>query len=182
MRSIRDCAEARWLPSRFRYALFRLFAYVKLRQARPEPRPGLLLVVDRDQNPIESSALSLWVLLTLSAWVTYELMRLVPAAAAVVLAPLAAAVLIELPLFVICLPLARLGVRMDPQASSVVFLSLLTVAAGWYALVPAWVRFVSWQFLAGLGLNGAAALVAFALRRRIAAAEAQYGGGSPSAA
>jgi hypothetical protein len=39
-------AAARWLPSRHNFALFRLLAWLRLRNAHPEPAP-VILGIDR---------------------------------------------------------------------------------------------------------------------------------------
>lgn len=176
MRFVRDRAEARWLPSRFRYALFRLLAFVKLRNAKPEPAPGLLLMIDRDQNALESMSMAVWIVATMTAFVTYELDRVLPLGVAIVPAFFVALLLIEIPIHPIGLSLPRGRMNVDTQTWC--NLALIAAAAAWYASRPAWVRFAGWQFLFFLLLNGAASLVVLPLRSRIAALEATYGGES----
>lgn len=180
MKIARGRAEARWLPSRHRFALFRLWAFARLRSARPEPRPARILMIDSDQSAVECYTVSTWVWLTTSAYVAFELAKPWP---------LPFAILASLPLgsLAIQVPIYTMGVFVLPaiQAlsrarlalagiSSTVLMVLQLVAASHYALERTWIRFVAWQFLAIVALNAIAATIVFLLRGSIARLEATY--------
>jgi hypothetical protein len=155
---IRDREDARWLPSRFRFALFRLFALLRMRFTPPRPRPGLIMAVHRDQSEIEAYAVALWIFAT----VTCFLSALMPIAIAAVFAPLA----MQIPLYIV----AR-GTRVN----SILLMALIAAAAIYFATRPVWIRFAAWQFLALVALNAVAALIMLALRGAVRKMEARCG-------
>ncbi|MEA2336532.1 MAG: hypothetical protein QOE82_539, partial [Thermoanaerobaculia bacterium] len=71
MNVVVDRPEARWLPSRHRFALARLIAYVTLRGARgvAEKPEHLILPIDRDQTAVEMNSIAVWVLATTICYV-----------------------------------------------------------------------------------------------------------------
>lgn len=181
MRIVRGRAEARWLPSRHRFALFRLWAFARLRNARPEPRPDLLLVVDPDQSAVECYTASTWLWLTTSAYIAFELSMFWPL-------PLAALASLPLACLAVQVPIYAMGAVVLPAVqalsrsrlaglagiSSVFLVALHVIAASHYSLERTWVRFVAWQFLAVVALNAIAATIVFLLRDAIARLEATY--------
>jgi hypothetical protein len=179
---VRGRAEARWLPSRHRFALFRLWAYARLRGARPEPDPNVMLMVNPDQSATEVFTTSSWVSLTTSAYIAAELAESWPLAIAIASAiPLAMAA-VQIPLYVcgtLILPTMPTIARTRPNAlaaiNSVVTWIALLLAASYYATKSSWARFAAWQFLAVVALNAVAATILFLLRKRVAALEASYG-------
>lgn len=174
MRIVRDRAEARWLPSRHRFGLFRLWAYARLRSAAPEPAPGLMLMVDADQSAVESYTASAWLALTTTGFIAAELSKLWPLAAAIAAAIPLACIALHLPLVVAPIILLRKGTGHAAINSTAIVVIHVAVAA--YLMRDAsWGRFVAWQFLAVLGLNAIAAAIVFLLRGRIASLEAGYG-------
>src|SRR4051794_21762234 len=68
--TIRNRPEARWLPSRHRFALFRLYALLRLVSAKPEQTEAeLVLPIERDQSAHEQYAVALWIYVTAVAYV-----------------------------------------------------------------------------------------------------------------
>jgi hypothetical protein len=60
--------------------------------------------------------------------------------------------------------------------NGIVVMLLFIGAAAFFSTHPSWVRFIAWQFLALVALNGIAAVVVFSLRGSIARLEAAVGG------
>ena len=183
MRMVTGRREARWFPSRHSSALFRLAAYVRLRNAAPEPA-DVTMVIDPHQSAVETWCVGLWILLTTTCFLAASLFSgwSVPLAmaislviaVAVVHAALFAAGLVVTPLWQLVAgrTLDRTGVN------SVVIVSFLSGAAAYFATRPTWVRYVAWQYLGALGINAVAAVVVFAMRDSIARLEANVGGES----
>ena len=164
MKVVRDRADARWLPSRHRFALFRLFAFLRLRNAKPERREGLMLVVDRDQTAIEHHGISLWIVLTATCYVAATLFAAWPVALALPVAFVVAAGAVEV-------PMVLAGLVVPSRVNSVLLMSILIAAAAYFATQRTWVRFAAWQFLALVALNAVAAMIVFLLRGSIARLE-----------
>jgi hypothetical protein len=162
---VRGRADARWLPSRHRFALFRLYAFLRLLGAKPEHREGLVLVVDRDQTAFEHHGASLWIVLTAACYFAASLFRGWPLPVAMIAALAAAAVAVELPL------LSGLILRSGARASAIVTIALLIAASVHFARQTSWVRFAAWQFLGVLALNALASIIVFLLRAPIARLE-----------
>jgi hypothetical protein len=158
LRIVRDREDARWLPSRFRFALFRLFAFVRMIGARPCERPGIMLAIDPDQSTIEQCGIALWTAATLSCF----LASVMPLAVAIILTPVA--MLIPLWIF-------RGGVRFH----SILSMALIAIAAAYFATRPIWIRYVAWQFLALMALNAIAALIMLPLRGQVRKMEERCG-------
>ena len=172
MKIVRGRADARWLPSRFHFALFRLFAYVRMRLAKPE-HADVSLIIDRDQNNLESPLLSAWATLTITCWIAGTLFASWPLPLALLAAVPVAITCLEIPIVTIGLLRKR---ENNIALTSVVMMSLLIAAALYFARAHSWIRFVSWQFLAGVALNALAAPIAFLLRGSIAEMENAVGG------
>ena len=169
MRLVRGRADARWLPSRHNFALFRLGAYLRLRRAQPEHR-DVILVIDRHQSTTETWAVTCWLAFTLTCYLAATLFADWPIAIAIVISlPLSVATL-QVPAILSALTIARFA-RNRIRVNSIALMVFFTAASAYLALRPTWVRFVAWQFLALLALNAVAAIVAFALRGSIAALE-----------
>ena len=164
MKAIRGRAEGRWLPSRHHFALCRLYAFLRLRAAKPEARETLMLVVDRDQTAWEHHGTSLWVVLTVACYIAAMLRRVWPVALAIVAAVPLAAAAIEV-------PIVAGGFFFRGRANGVFFMILLTAASAYFARQTSWVRFVAWQFFALMILNAIAALILLLLREPIARLE-----------
>jgi hypothetical protein len=164
MKVIRDRADARWLPSRHHFALFRLFAFLRMRSAKPEPRPGLILVVDPDQTAAEHHGISLWIVSTVTCYVAATLFATWPAALALPVAFVVAAGAIEV-------PVVLGGLALPSRGNSLLLMVLLIAVAAYFATQRTWVRFAAWQFLALIALNAVAAMIVFLLREPIARLE-----------
>ncbi|HKR65275.1 MAG TPA: hypothetical protein VJZ00_16200, partial [Thermoanaerobaculia bacterium] len=65
MRMIRGRRDARWLPSRHNFALFRLLAYLRCRTLAPEPA-DVMIMIDRHQSTLENYTVSAWIFVTLT--------------------------------------------------------------------------------------------------------------------
>lgn len=180
MRMIRERGEARWLPSRYHFALFRLGAYMRLRRAKPEPRPGLALGIDHDQSAFESYSASFWLLATVSCYFFVELARHLVWPVALLLSIPMASFAIQIPLYLsggLILPFFTPdGFTGHAKVNSVLTFVVQLGAASYYATSRSWVRFAAWQFLALLALNALAAVILFLLRGDIARLESAYGG------
>ena len=177
MRMVRGRAEARWLPSRHHFALFRLGGYLRLRSAKPEPKPHVMLAVDRDQSAFEGYGVSAWLLVTVACYVYFELSSRMAWPLALLLAAPLASLALQIPLFfvgAVLAPLVSGAYGHNARVNSIATVSLQIVVASYYATERAWVRFAGWQFLFFVALNALAAIVLFALRADVARLEASY--------
>ncbi|HVR41708.1 MAG TPA: hypothetical protein VMU84_21605, partial [Thermoanaerobaculia bacterium] len=145
MNVVRDRAEARWLPSRHHYALFRLFASLRYRFAKPQPVRGLMLMIDRDQSTLENFTTGLWMLATLIAFLAAQVGFLIAI-------PLSL-IVIQLPLHTLGPLIRRVAKVPGQQATSIATLTLYALAAAYYTQSPTWIRYIAWQFLGILALN-----------------------------
>jgi hypothetical protein len=170
MKMVRERADARWLPSRHRFALFRLLAYARFRSTGPIAEPGLALGIDRDQSAIENYTVAAWVMGTATCFVFALLDRVLVTPAAIALAPFVAASILQA--FVVA-PGFVSGWRNRDNTGPNSFLTMLALAltAIYLAQSDRWVRAVAWLFLASLAANAIASLIARLLRTRFAAAE-----------
>jgi hypothetical protein len=159
-----DRPEARWLPSRHRFALARLIAYVTLRGARgvAEKPEHLILPIDRDQTAVEMNSIAVWVLATTICYV----------AAVLPLAwPIALIIAIPLALIAVHFPIVVIGDGDHVKIISVITMALLLIASSYFAVSASWARFAAWLFFAVLAVNGVAAIIAWLMRGSIRAAE-----------
>lgn len=172
MRMVRGRAEARWLPSRHRFALFRLHAYLRLRGAKAEPVEGLMLALHPDQTAFDTYAVAIWTMLTMTCFVYALLVQVLIAPVAMVLAVPLASLAIQAP--------HAIGLIVHTGRNtgiiSKILMLLFTLASLYFARAASWVRFAAWQFLVVIALNALAAMVMFALRGDVARLEATYGG------
>lgn len=172
MKVVLGRADARWLPSRFNFALFRLFAYFRMRNAKPEPR-DVALVIDRNQNAIESYLISAWAALTVSCYLAETLLDSWPLPLAFVGAVFLATVVFEIP--IILIGAMRKG-RANHELQSAIAMMLLIAASAYFAFSESWLRIPAWLFLGGVALNAIAAVLVFLLRGPIAEIENRVGG------
>ena len=180
MKTVRGRADALWLPSRFRYAIFRLIAFGVVRRNRPREAGGLVLVIDRDQSASEYYLISVWLLLTVSCYVGAGLSRVTNGVLAALAAIPIASLLIEAPIYLsgAAMPALRAaGIRQERslRVASMMLYGLLILTAAYFALTESWVRYVAISFLVIVAANGVAAVVVWLLRRRIAELENTYG-------
>ena len=173
MKVVRGRGEARWMPSRFQFALFRLFAYLRLRKASPELM-DVAFIVDRHQSAVENFTVGIWTILSLSAYVLWQVLPRWPIAPALLAAPVIAVLLMHISIVVVGLLLNWRENNL--RVNSFVMFAWLTAAALYFARVEGWVRYAAWQFLGVMALNAVAALIVMTLREGIAAAEGSLGG------
>lgn len=158
MRIVRDRADARWLPSRFNFALFRLFAYLRLRASRPQPRPGLMLAVERHQSAAENNIVCIVMIVVVASF--FDSLWGIPAAILIFQIAIVAAAGI--------MRIFRSGDT--THGGGMIIMGITIVLAVWFA------RFdlVSRVFLALVALNAVAAVLMVALRRKVAALERTF--------
>lgn len=173
MKIVRGRADARWMPSRYTFALSRIFAFVKMRNAKAE-MADVAYVADRHQSAAENFTVGAWIILTLSAYVAATLARWWPL-------PIALLAALPIALFLIHLSVIAVGIILirrenNLRVSSVVLMAWMTAATAYFARSQSWVRFIAWQFLAVLALNAIAAVVVLLMRDPIADVESSLGG------
>lgn len=161
MRIVRGRAEARWLPSRFNFALFRLFAYVRLRTSRPQPQAGLMLSVERYQSAAENNIVCVAMVLVVASFFE-SILAGIPAA----IIALQAAIVLSRP---IIRPFWRRDDSTVEPGSKLILLAVVGIAI-WFARS----RVVPRLFLAIVALNMLAAAIMFALRRRVGELERSF--------
>jgi hypothetical protein len=170
--AVTDKPEARWLPSRHRFALSRLIAYAKLRGARAIANNAehLILPIDRDQTAAEMNGVAIWVFVTTVCYVAAILPMAWPAA--IITAIPIAAIVIHFPIVGIG-PIVRMliGDGDHIKITSVITMSLLVIASSYFVASSSWARYVAWFFFAVLIANGTAAILVWLLRDGIRKAE-----------
>jgi hypothetical protein len=170
--------EARWLPSRHRFALAQLIAFARLRrgeqQASSEP-DHLILSIDRDQSAAEVYAVAVWVFVTTVAYLAAILPMSLPLA--IVAAIPLASIVLHLPI-VLGGPILRLILGENDHIKIVSFgtMFLLTVWSFYVARVDSWARFVAWFFFAVLACNAIAAVILWLFRAVVRAEESRCAG------
>jgi hypothetical protein len=173
MKAVRNRSQARWLPSRYRFAIFRLYALVRLALSMQDTREAdIALQIDRDQSNEEQYAVALLVLGTATSYlaVLLPVVTMVAIAIAIPLAGLA----VQVPTFIVgsLLP----DGRDNASINGIVLMSILTAASVYFMRSASWAHIVAWFFLGALAFNGTAWCVAFLLRRHITAMDREYGG------
>jgi hypothetical protein len=168
---VRGRAEARWLPSRHHYAIFRLAAYVRLRLTRGTRAENVAFAIDRDQSATENHGMAAWIALTAACYFSGGPFESWPLPLGLLIGALLTVVLMHVPICTFGLLLPN---RNNIRLTSNVTMLVLIAAAAYYATSPSWVRFVAWQFLAVLVLNAVAAMIVVALRGSIARVEAAF--------
>lgn len=173
MKVVRGRADARWLPARFHFGLFRLYAFVRMKTATPEPR-DVALVIDRDQNRIESFTIGVWATLTLACYASETLFASWPLPLALAAGIVAGITFLQVPVVTVGLIVRRR--ENNNGLNSVVTMALLLALAVHFARAQSWVRYAAWQFLGLVALNAVAAAVVFLLRGAIEEMEQAVGG------
>ncbi|HEX9163839.1 MAG TPA: hypothetical protein VF980_19175 [Thermoanaerobaculia bacterium] len=182
MKVVRDRRDARWLPGRFNFALFRLLAYARLRAASPRRACGTILIVDRYQSAFETYTVAACVLIVFAAFGTslFEASMSMPAACilgalfAILLAQLLAVIL-----GAVVIPILRMVIRI-PDAlivtiNGAVHMALVTTAAALLAVSDSRLRYGGAAFLLLIAANALAAIVNLFLRDSFLAAERRFG-------
>lgn len=171
-----DRPEARWFPSRHRFAMMRLIALLRLRRSRAviESPEHLILSIDRDQTASEMYGIALWVVATTACYIAALLPLWLPLS--IVAAIPLAAVAVHLPI-VIGGPLLRILIGDGDHINiiSAITMGLLLIASSYFAMTTTWARFPAWLFFAILILNCTAAIILWMLRGRVQAAEERCG-------
>lgn len=169
--AIRNHPEAVWLPSRYRFAIGRLYALLRLATAKPvETDVEYVLPLDRDQSAYEQYGVAIWVYVTAVAYIA-ALLPLIRPVAIVVAMPIAA-VALHVPLLLVGATLPKWTPYARVHAK--VLMTVMAALSLWFAQRDTWPRYFAWFFLGVLALNGIAALIAFALRGTIARVERPY--------
>lgn len=175
MRVVRERMEARWLPSRSHFAMFKLLAFIRFRVAPREVRPGVILVIDPYQNSAESYALSVAAPLALACYAGAFVAPHLGALGAL-FAGVAALLALIFVALVASTAVRMIGIRpMNLQRfNGGTVLTLVALSSAYFALSDLWVRWVGRAFLAALGLNLIAAVVLWLIRNYLAALEREY--------
>jgi O-antigen/teichoic acid export membrane protein len=179
---VRNRADGRWLPSRFDFALFRLFAYFRLKTIEPEETPGLVLSIERHQSAIENYMISFCVAVVLAAFLASILDVTLPLVAACLLALPATAVLVALQIVMmgsVITPLVRKVTGMSGAAciamNSILTSAIAIAAAILLAVSSSPLRHIGTAYLLLLAANAVASVLVFLMRRPIADLERKYG-------
>ena len=178
MKVVRDCPEARHLPTRHNLALFRLLAALRVPSPRPRGEGGrrpdggrCTFTIDRHQSNVETFTVAAIAWIVSSAYVAHALSSLLPLAAALLIGLVMSPLVMQLPMFV-----SGIVGRNRVELNSIVLMALLTLASAYYATAQAWVRWPARGFLALVVANAAAAPIAWLLRGRFAEMESRCAG------
>ena len=168
-----DQPQARWLPSRHRFAITRLIALAMARRvptSANKTHEHLILAIDRDQDAIENHAVAVLVFVITASY-----------CAALLPLPLPLAMIVSIPLAVLALhlpivaggPVLRMLVRDENHISIVSMgtMGLLLIWSSYIAQAASWARFVAWFFLGLVTMNCLAALILWLMRAQVRAAE-----------
>lgn len=144
------------VPSRHRFALFRLGAFLRLRLTQtPIKRDDVVYMTDPDQSAFENYSVAVWTVLMISCYFTDFVTPF--------LAPLLAAISVHVPICTIGLLRKN---RNNIHLVGIITMSLLALAAVMYATSESWLRFVAWQFFASIALNALAAVILFVIGKQ----------------
>lgn len=182
MKVVRDRRDARWLPSRFHFALFRLLAYSRLRFAAPEREPGVVMAIQKDQSAIEAFLVALSVLIVLTSFAASLLaVHLSPAAAWAIAIPatgafiLIGAVIAAAVFTPILRRLTGLSSEKSIAVNSAILMLMVIAAATLMATGDSPVRYVGIGFLSLVAVNALASVAVLAMDGRFAEAEERFG-------
>ena len=190
MRIVRNRAEARDLPSRHHFAIFRLAAFLRLLRARPadgrtpqrdERIEEVILAVEEYQSTSEVVIVGTWFFAT-SACYLATLLDGWPLILALPVAFAAAVVLFQVVFISFGLTIAPLlrklaGSESENNAgiNATFCLLVVGVASAWFLRDASWLRVVAWVFFLCIAMNASAAFVLWLLRKRVDALEASCG-------
>jgi hypothetical protein len=179
---VRDRADARWLPSRFDFALFRLFAYFRLKTIQPVVKRGLVLSIERHQSAVENYLITICVCVVITAFLASIIAATLPLGAACLIALPATGVLVSVEIVmmgVAIAPLVRKVTGMSGAASialnSVVMSAIAMTAAVLLSVSSSPLRHIGTAYLILIAANAVASVVVFLMQRRIADLERRYG-------
>ena len=170
MNAVRDCPAAKWFPSRHRFALARMFAFVRSHfPVRPRTDVDHILIsIHPDHSALETYTVAIWFYVTLTCYIAAVLpIRWM------VTAPLIAALAVQ----IVTGSISAMGsVRANHlRRNSMSLFGLMIIASAWFAMQPGLVRYVAWFFLAVVAVNAIAWLVMIALRNSVRELEQRCG-------
>ncbi|MGN6186609.1 MAG: hypothetical protein ACTHQM_23475 [Thermoanaerobaculia bacterium] len=181
MKLLQGHAEMRHMPSRHHFALFRLVAYLRLRNVKIIGEADRVLSINRDQSATELFGTGWWIVITVACYFASMMTIALPLALVISIVLswcTVQALTVGTGLFIA--PLVRFVTRKQGHnnihLNSIAIMTLLFVAALYFGTQRTWVRFAAWQFLALIALNACAALVVFFLGGEIARLESELGG------
>ena len=162
--------RAKWLPSRYHFALAKVIAFLVFRAQKPDPVPPstrYVFPIHDHQSEAEAFAVAAWVFLT----AVVELAALLPFRPwiSAIIAVISVPWLLQVPLFVLG---SMFGSR---TLTSLVTFAILMIASAFVAVMPTPVRYSAWLFFAVLAANAMAWPVALLLREPMGALEQQCG-------
>ncbi len=170
-------AEARALPSRYRYALSRLLALAAPRRVTIEHGVRTATAIDRDQCAAEHYTVAVLVWLITSSYVAGIITaRVRPAwwAPLLLLDLLATPLLLQIPMYIAGGLLLR-G-RNNQELNTLLTFVLLLIPSSYAAVSASWTRWVAWLFFALVIADALAAVILWPMGRRIAEMERRCAG------
>lgn len=174
MKSVRDRGDAEWLPSRSLFALFRLASFVRMSFARPEIRPGVILILQPAQNAVEVLTASAYVLLVTSVHAGAALALLLPVWLATLLAVPVGILALQVPSYILGFALAwPFGRVFKPnhRMNGVVSMTILLIVSFLALEGPVAPRYAGLSFLILATANAVAAVIMWVLRGQVARLE-----------
>jgi hypothetical protein len=164
---VRDCPQAKWFPSRHRFALFRLLSLVRAKFSKPPKMDvdHLLLAIDPDQSAVEHYIITLLIIITLTCY--FSSMVAWP------IAFLIAATAIQA-----CIVVGGLVVRgatseIHLKRNSFFLMTAIVATSLYFAMQTSSARYVAWFFLGMVSLNALSWLILRILRNTVRELEAQ---------
>ena len=182
MNVVRDRADARWLPSRFDFALFRLFAWFRLKTTPPQEQKGLVLSIERHQSAIENYLVAICVWFVIAAFLASIFAATLPLGAACLIALPATGVLVSVEIVVmgtVIVPLIRKLTGISGQAgiavNSVITSAIALTVAAFLAVSSSPLRFIGDVYLILVAANALASIVVFFMQQQFDDLERRYG-------
>lgn len=176
MKIARNRADARWLPTRHNLAIFRLYAYLRMREAKPEPRDGMMTPIDRYQSSFETHCVAIVIFAISSIYLAGFLARWMPLAIGFLVAPLVVPLLMQIPLWLIGGIATLAGGENNKRLISTSIVAMLVAWSVYQAMSWTWQRWPARIFFALVLANLAAAPLAWLLRHRFEAMEESCAG------
>ena len=184
MKIERPQAAVAWLPSRHRYAVFRLIAYLRLaRTPARQPDRDRVLAIDRDQSAVETFAMAylMWAVTASFLTEVFASRLLLPVAIVAGIALAAVALTFYVPFVGLFITPVLHAAGMPRGASNIrvnttIFLITLVLPASYFATLSTWVAVPAWIFLGAIALNAICAAILFPLRSRVREAESRCAG------
>ena len=170
------------MPARFHLSLFRLFAYFQLKSAAPEPKPGIVLAIERHQDAAENYLDGLCTLIVIAAYIASLLASTFPLATAIAIALPATVLFISANVvftgFLIA-PIFRRFIRSEDEpgivVNSAVWMIITVACATLLTVSPSPLRHIGTIYLLLVAANAAAAVIVLLMQRSFADLERRYG-------